>query len=450
MASDSPDTALLDRARGLEPTFRVKPGLYLLGSLERGVTVYSQQVRAHNLVWALWELSQSDGIEIKNVAVIGGGIGGLTATACLLARFGPAIHVTLFEKRRDLCPLQQGSDSRWLHPRIYDWPNLGSKAPDAKLPVLNWVEGRASDVARTVLQTFGGYCRRYSSPDTLSFYVGLRHFQITAALNEISWVGDKASIDGSFLVLHNSEGMIKRFDTIILAVGFGLEIQPPEFPLNSYWRNEIYGRPILNGTQQPYMVSGFGDGALVDLFRLTIERFRQDTVLPEIFPNYLEQLEEFLNDQWTNPEDNAFGFFTTIEADKLANGIRELSKRLRKDTRVLLHLSGRRGEIKTFPAVFGRASSFLNRLLLFMLYRCGAFHISFGPLEKAAKDHGAAGLNVLCRHGADVMQHLREIIADFDLIKDRLLAMKENQAQAPSEFWPPGFFPPFANGERNA
>jgi hypothetical protein len=53
--------------------------------------------------------------------------------------------------------------------------------------------------------------------------------------------------------------MIKRFDTIILAVGFGLEIQPPKFPLNSYWRNEIYGQPILNGTQQPYMVSGFGE-----------------------------------------------------------------------------------------------------------------------------------------------------------------------------------------------
>ena len=95
-----------------------------------------------------------------------------------------------------------------------------------------------------------------------------------------------------FLAFENQKGTIKKFDTIILAVGFGLEIQHPKFPLNSYWRNEIYGQPILDGTQQPYVVSGFGDGALVDLFRLTIERFRQDTVLSEAFPNKLEELEE--------------------------------------------------------------------------------------------------------------------------------------------------------------
>ena len=37
-----------ERAQEAEAAFRLGPGLYLLGSLERGVTVYSQQVRAHN------------------------------------------------------------------------------------------------------------------------------------------------------------------------------------------------------------------------------------------------------------------------------------------------------------------------------------------------------------------------------------------------------------------
>jgi hypothetical protein len=46
-----------ERAAGAEASFRAKPGLYLIGSLERGVTVYNQQLRAHNLAWALWERS---------------------------------------------------------------------------------------------------------------------------------------------------------------------------------------------------------------------------------------------------------------------------------------------------------------------------------------------------------------------------------------------------------
>src|SRR5215475_7814172 len=75
------------KARTVESTFRVKPGLYLLGSLERGLTVYKQQVRAHNLVWSLWEMQRRGKIRIDNIAIVGGGIAGITTAACCLARF---------------------------------------------------------------------------------------------------------------------------------------------------------------------------------------------------------------------------------------------------------------------------------------------------------------------------------------------------------------------------
>jgi hypothetical protein len=138
------------RASEAEATYRVAAGLYLLGSLERGLTVYKQQLRAHNLVWALWELHRVGKRPVGSVAIVGGGIAGLTAAACVLARFEAAITLTLFEQLWDLCPLQQGADARWLHPRIYGWPEYGSRAPGASLPVLNRSEGRASDVARTI------------------------------------------------------------------------------------------------------------------------------------------------------------------------------------------------------------------------------------------------------------------------------------------------------------
>src|SRR5262249_29710516 len=144
--------AVRKRAKVAEATYRVQSGVYLIGSLERGVTVYNQQLRAHNLVWALCELR--DEMEIKRVAIVGEGIAGLTAAACFLSRFDRTVSVTVFEKLWDLCPLQQGADNRWLHPKIYDWPDDGSRAPGASLPVLNWSEGRASDVARTIVGEF--------------------------------------------------------------------------------------------------------------------------------------------------------------------------------------------------------------------------------------------------------------------------------------------------------
>ena len=81
----------------------------------------------------------------------------------------------------------------------------------------------------------------------------------------------------------SSEGHAAEFDLIILAGGFGLELAEKPFVTNSYWRNEQIAQPILNGTRQSYVVSGYGDGALVDLCRLSIARFRQDSVLYELF-----------------------------------------------------------------------------------------------------------------------------------------------------------------------
>lgn len=431
------DAKRLERAQEIEAAFAVKAGLYLLGSLERGVTVYSQQVRAHNLVWALQVLSTEAGMAVQRVAVVGGGIGGLTATACLLSLFGKAIKLTLFEKRQDLCPLQQGSDTRWLHPHIYNWPAAATKAPEASLPVLNWKAERASRVVDQILQNFQKYVEACTTANSLTFYIGLKHLQIHAASNEISWIGNRGSLTGPFLQAGRSEGLMQKFDVIILAVGFGLEVQPPEYPLNSYWRNEVFSQPILDGTQHAYLISGFGDGALIDLFRLTIERYQQDKIIDEIFQPDLDELEEFLRTGWLEykPQENTFEFFRSIEETKLGSAIIALSKRLRKDTRVLMHLSGTRGEVKKFSDVFGPYSSFLNKLILFMLYRCGAFHISFSTLSEAVREHGVAAPHILCRYGANVMSHLQQIIVDHETIQARLTAMKEKPEQRPQISW---------------
>lgn len=434
-------------AEAVEAAFRVIPGLYLLGSLERGVTVYNQQLRAHNLAWALWELHKDRRQQVSRVAVVGGGVAGLTTAACFLCRFENTVSITLFEQLWDLCPLQQGSDGRWLHPRIYEWPAEGSRVPSAQLPVLNWTEGRASDVTRTIVQEFVAFCGAFAQEEQrLSVYLGLRNFKIDAKTNEIFWVANRATRAGPFFHLSSTEGKASTFDTIIVAAGFGLETRTPGYSTESYWRNEQIGQPILDGSQHRYLVSGFGDGALVDLCRLTIERFRQDTIVGELFQANLETVEKRFSDelQRRGRDTNTFELFREVEDELLGPAKEQLRNRIRKDTRVTLHLRGRNNEIKTFPQIFGRNSSFLHRLMTYLLYRCGAVAFDFSELANAVTQHSVPHTNVLCRYGADTMEHLHTLFTDPAIVSSRLAEMKEKQEQTPRLLSPPGTFPHYS------
>jgi hypothetical protein len=436
---------LKERATAVEPTFLVHPGLYIVGSLERGLTVYNQQLRAHNLVWALWELHKhNEGESIRRVAIVGGGIAGLTTAACFVSLFKNA-SITLFEQLWDLCPLQQGSDNRWLHPRIYEWPDPGSRAPGASLPVLNWSEGRASDVARMIVSEFGKFVDAFDEEGKrLRVLLGLRHFQINAAQKRIDWIANRTTRRGAFFHIAEAAGDSEIYDIVVLSAGFGLENQSQEYPTNSYWRNEQLGQPLLDGSRQDFVVSGFGDGALIDLCRLTIERYRQDTILYELFPNNLEEVEEKLTAAWNNwgRGRNAFEFFNDFEEpDILENARVELSRRIRKDTRVSLHIRGKNQDVKRFADIFGPYSSFLNRMMTFLLFKCGAFSFSMEELEFVVRRHATPHANVLCRYGTDALGHLHSMFSDIEIIKDRLMEIKTCQKQRPQRLWAPGTFP---------
>src|SRR5688500_8964868 len=78
------------------------PRVYVLGCRAQRVTVHSQQTRAFNLIWALFE----KGIlkEGSRVGVVGGGIGGVTAAAAALIM---KCKVEIVEQRQTLMPLQR-------------------------------------------------------------------------------------------------------------------------------------------------------------------------------------------------------------------------------------------------------------------------------------------------------------------------------------------------------
>jgi hypothetical protein len=267
-------------------TYRVaNHRLFVVGTFDMGVTVLSQQVRALNLAWALVEsgvvsCSDNGAAQKRKIAIIGGGFSGLTTAAALIKKNVDA-EIVIFEERDTLVPLQQGSDSRWLHPHIYDWPGDGSEAGVAMLPVHNWVAARASDVVVQILTEW----KRVAAPRTeLRLYCNARHLQIHATHAsphlQIEWVGEERNpSDGTSKAQMRAVGSSESFDVVVLAVGFG----PERDGATSYWRNENLGQSSLDQPRRSYLVSGQGDGAMIDLLRLRISQYRQDRILDELF-----------------------------------------------------------------------------------------------------------------------------------------------------------------------
>ncbi|WP_174278266.1 FAD-dependent oxidoreductase [Sphingomonas bacterium] len=435
-------------AERIEQEYWITDGLYLLGSVAQGLTVFDQQVRAHNLAWALWRLLEGDGPDSAlRVAIIGGGIAGLTVAACLLAR-SRGFHITLFEERWDLCPLQQGSDTRWVHPHIYRWPEHGSRAPDAGLPVLNWTEGRASDVARDILEGFGRYADEYGT-DRLDLVLGLSHLRIDATDRSIEWMGRSGIRSGPHVRAGDADGARRPFDVMVLATGFGLEEGVADAAgASSYWRNDRLGQPQLGGDRRTYVISGLGDGALVDLCRLTIERFRQDTILYELFEDGLEAFEDdlrtLLDDDFGRTRRNVHDLFERdlpLSASAALDLARErLRGRLRKDTHVVLHARGRDNN-KSIRDLFDGHSSFLNRMLLYLLYRCGGFVLSLRELAATTAEFAVPPERVVVRHGASTIASINALFSDPLVISEPVQRIKDDKLQAARRGWPLGAFP---------
>jgi hypothetical protein len=220
--------------------------VFVLGSFERRVTVYAQQVRALNLVDAL--LSRDLLRDTGRVAIVGGGAAGITA-AVALARAVPKLQVLdLFERRSNVMELQHNS-TRYLHPHFYDWPYVGSENSNAGLPLMNWTAGPARAVVATLRAQFDEARRS-------SFLAPYLDVDI-AGLNP-------STISTVRVIAPGASALGKIYDVVILAIGFGLEAFL-EGDTPSYWLPSQMSGPILTNQPEPLIfVSGNGDGGLVD------------------------------------------------------------------------------------------------------------------------------------------------------------------------------------------
>lgn len=226
-------------------------GLYFLGTFERRITFYSQQVRAFRLVRALHDrgiLKPND-----TLAVVGGGVAGVT---CALALGLLNYDVTLFDPADEVLQLQSASP-RLLHPHIYEWPALGSMDKSAGLPFLDWDLDTGKPIAERLAAEFHSH---------------------KALLPKLIWQKrtrlEKLVKSGAEWRLSFTDGSTKVVQKVFLAIGFGNERTAGAADTYDYWKERGVGTTAVEANAPAtYLLSGNGDGALTDILNLLVKGF---------------------------------------------------------------------------------------------------------------------------------------------------------------------------------
>lgn len=342
------------------------PGLYLLGSYDRRITFRAQQARALSLVRALVEAGELR--EDSEVAVVGGGVSGTTAATALAAL---GYRVTLYESSKRLMHIQANCTDRYVHPHIYDWPMNRHSMERAGLPIMDWTAGSAESIVGS-LRSQVEEVRVRCEP----------RFQIAEKrrINEITHIG---GVQGQpRLRVQDDRGHVSQsVHVAIVAVGFGLERSAFSVKTEPYWGGNILRGPWP--TEPEILVSGSGDGGLVDLADAALEDFRHA---------------EFVAKFTQHPELVAFGEAIAKMEEKLGpGGDRDPDRTLYKEyERVPLPRSvlGWMGDQKRETRVtynftrtqFTLSSSLHNRLTTFLLLKAGLVTPRRGRIVDVKRD----------------------------------------------------------------
>lgn len=410
--------------------------VYVLGCLDRRVTVCSQQIRAANLVFAMFE--ERVVASGSSVVVVGGGAAGVTAAAAAASK---GAQVVLLERETQLVHMQHGSTNRWIHPFLYDWPDKKylqtTEGIDA--PLLGWQASPAGMVADWLRTEFQAYASRFG----IKLHMGVKDVLVPPATG------------GQPRVVTWGEGRAHA-DAVILAVGFGEERQFPPLDLRSYWHDDRLHQYFRKGPKH-LLISGVGDGGLMDVLRARILDFRPNEAvsgpLADLFAcKEMEGVAERLLDieqessrvRLVGGNPDAFISKKYAEMELPESFDRALSERLRKDTQATLNGPGQ------YP--LGRGASILNRFLVSRLvYGLKDVQYWHGVIpEKGIKKEGEKFLvdlgsgdarwfnDVVIRHGA--VSALNESFPEISAACAASLRRSADFDQTRTPLWPAGWF----------
>jgi len=392
-------------------------GLYVLGCCDKTKTVYVQQCRALTLIHALFEATELR--PGSRLGIVGGGAAGVTAAAAAAHK---GAKVILFERAKYLLPLQRQNTKRYLHPHLFDWPTPGSTTGRADLPLLDWRADRSNAVATEIVAGFDEVVATTGNVD-LRLGVGIQD------------VGQVPSADETRRIqILAAEGEINEIvDVAIVAVGFGLERRnrlgidsPP------YWEDDGLEQALgaSPGRPQRILVSGAGDGALIDLLRASIRDFRHEDIvalLPE--GDALRKLQDELQAIESKSKlTSLIGEADFINLHQMYGTLAltpvfldQVRSRIRDDTEVWFNF--------TSAGRFTLGSAILNRFLVSVLGKLGAIKPKFATLDEKSVTRRPGGEyaitwpkstepqifdRVVIRHGPPV-DYLAEVFPELEV-----------------------------------
>ncbi len=337
------------------------------------------------------------------IGVIGAGFGGVTTSIALWAL---GADVQLFEESRVMFAPQAYSSNRVLHPYIYDWPAEGCMISRTNLPFMNWETSTAKEVAQRLRREFNYYVKQ--SKGSLKFVPDCGRLSVQNQGNKIH-------------IIREGGPLIR--DLVVLAVGFGTPRNLSPRILSDYWQEDN----LETKAAGKVLISGTGDGGLVDLIRLAITTFDQKHFVEEIFSLNegacsdehigrllvrLRRLRTFLSgsvqdlDSASSHLSEEFRKLEDMEGYKRVR--KAISHRLRRSPNFELKLNGRH------TSYLSRTASMLHLFLAYILNDLRAFKYQAGHLttqdlgDRVEATFHDAGTNetyvecfdhVLLRHG---------------------------------------------------
>jgi len=234
----------------------------------QNISIVDQQARSLNLSYALTRLKRVS--QKSHVAVIGGGVSGLTCAAALALASNCMVYV--FERDEMLMRKFREAGFRYFHPELN--PSGGhaqggitaSPYKRTPFPIMNWQGGYGPELAEQLLRSFSAY----RSVANISMHLGTHVTAIRRRGGQVSLRADRKLL---------------TFDTVILATGFGPEKGESNLTNDeSYWHsgNPSGYRALPNRTgraRERVLISGNGDSGVIELASFLIKDFAHHQVL---------------------------------------------------------------------------------------------------------------------------------------------------------------------------
>lgn len=326
-------------------------------------------------------------------------------------------RVDIFESGGTPIPRQLSTQHRMAHPTINNWPK---RAPDitTSLPFLEWHVGPCNVVAKSIVDQFEKLRARFEAGKDVKSRIlkGVTADKILDVAEDLVMIKSNGDTDETYRLA-------------IIAIGFGKERDPTPFKTPEYWHADQLAADRDSHQHEYYVVSGAGDGGLIDALRIVHPNFDHGRlafeVAAELYDSPVAKLiakAEALAASQTDPDPvtlqrayaDAVGLIVT--EDRYAMVHRRLKESLDEFKKLVFLL-----DVNLKPP-FSRNAAPIHKLMVEHARRLGKISYKSGSIKTKGTTYNIAGqfvpiekTMVVIRHGADPVPGLNVLISEDEI-----------------------------------